>query len=214
MAILKLTIADNAPVLHGASPRVIHHGYTVVTSREVSAAGDIFRAALIAYSGPSGSTEGTLLRKGGSHGRLVEAMHSLLAEMEKEMAYYLQSSAPGEKIGYRHTQADGDQTPKACHSPQHLTEHQEASAKRRTVTVPRKALSHSRSTPEIIPDASRDRSTSHHATTEYLRSQGFAEPVPPVPPVPRLAYKAYRMPAEPPQRGYRPYRQPPQARHG
>ncbi|KAF2868991.1 hypothetical protein BDV95DRAFT_596669 [Massariosphaeria phaeospora] len=220
---LRARILANAPILHGASPRVLHHGYTVITSRETSfGSGDRVQATLAAYSGPSGSTEGILLRKTGMKNRRVDALRDLLEGMEQDIGLYLHSSVVGGKVGYPSEIPDCDRTPTAKNSQTNVGQHFPASSYFPGSSLPRTpspplntlesrlawkeqptppAIQRTRSTPVVIPAIFREqpKATGHH-------HGDLVESLPAVSP---LAYRPYRKPLSPIYRdGYEPYRKP------
>ncbi|KAF2641548.1 hypothetical protein P280DRAFT_316408 [Massarina eburnea CBS 473.64] len=170
---LRTRILYNAPALHGASPRVIHHGYAVVTARIAALTDAQHQAALIAYSGPNGSTTSVLLRKSAGQITLINALQDLLASMERDLWCLINQTVPGQTIDYQVGPVDGDNetTPKARKP---IPRKSPLYAVPAPLQIKNKAPPKPKVSPVVVPEIFRGRRPSHQASVEYLRSQGFA----------------------------------------
>ncbi|CAI6338752.1 unnamed protein product [Periconia digitata] len=223
---LREMIIYNAPVLYGASPRVLHHGYSVITTRLTATIGNEHQAALVAFSGPNGSVQGILLCKSEPKASPMDAMEDLLASMERELGGMLSQAISGEKIPYKTDQNFQKQSEvfmreaKPVHSKLAFLQRYAAPIARRLSLAPSV-----RSTPDLnqmIPNRP-PRNLSNIAlngdTVNPFRNKLYRKPAPPIqdgykayepPSLPSQLeeYEAYRKPAPPIQDRYKAYKPP------
>ncbi|KAF2105957.1 hypothetical protein BDV96DRAFT_655094 [Lophiotrema nucula] len=99
-------ILANAPVLHGAAPRVLHHGYSLITTQEAAGTGTNYRAALVAYSGPKNDVDAFVLRKSHKKPKVIDAMKDLLDSMELELGQRLKQTPLGGTLSQTSSRAN------------------------------------------------------------------------------------------------------------
>lgn len=197
-----MQLTDNAPILYGASPRVIHHGYSVITTRVTNTSGNEHRAALVAYCGPNGSTKGVLLRQSDLKTNPAEAVANLLESMERELGSTLSQTALGETIPFNEGPYVPRNVPKGPRQakivkpgpvqPTHIF----APVPQKPIPILRKSLSHSSENSSMLKKP-------QELFEQRLMPQNN-ENIEPAP-----IYKPYRPPAQPVYEGYKAYRPPP-----